>query len=92
MEWQNTHYHTNIKLLGLENANLETRKAELYNLSAHEIANKLPAFQHWSPTVDGTFIPEEVTLGMLSDVNNPIGKPEWCEAIMIGDVEHDVSS
>ena len=60
-------------------------------MSASEITNKLPAFQHWSPTIDGKFIPEEVTLGMLSDVNNPVGKPGWCQAIMVGDVEHDVS-
>jgi len=51
----------------------------------------LPAFQHWSPTVDGEFISQEVTLGILSDVKNPIGKPAWCEAVMVGDVEHDVS-
>lgn len=91
MEWQNTHYQTNIKLLGLENASMEARKAALYKLSPEELISKLPAFQHWSPTVDGIFIPFEVTLGMLSDVKNPVGKPEWCEAIMVGDVEHDVS-
>jgi hypothetical protein len=91
MEWQNTHYQANIKLLGLEKATGEARKAELYNTSASEITAKLPAFQHWSPTVDGEFISQEVTLGILSDVKNPIGKPAWCEAVMVGDVEHDVS-
>jgi hypothetical protein len=91
MEWQNTHYQTNVKLLGLEPATAETRNTELYNMSASEITGKLPAFQHWSPTVDGRFIPEEVTLGVLSDARNPAGKPAWCEAIMVGDVEHDVS-
>jgi hypothetical protein len=91
MEWQNTHYQTNVKLLGLENATAEARNAELYNMSASEITGRLPAFQHWSPTVDGLFIPEEVTLGVLSDARNPAGKPAWCEAIMVGDVEHDVS-
>ncbi|PMD31812.1 para-nitrobenzyl esterase [Hyaloscypha variabilis F] len=89
MEWQNTHYQANIKLLGLEKATGEARKAELYNMSASEITAKLPAFQHWSPTVDGEFISQEVTLGILSDVKNPIGKPAWCEAVMVGDVEHD---
>jgi hypothetical protein len=60
-------------------------------MSASEITAKLPAFQHWSPTVDGEFISQEITLGILSDVKNPIGKPAWCEAVMVGDVEHDVS-
>ena len=91
MEWQNTHYQTNIKLLRLENATPEARKTELYKMSASEITGKLPAFQHWSPTVDGLFIPEEVTLGMLSNIKSAAGKPAWCEAIMVGDVEHDVS-
>ncbi|KAE9365042.1 alpha/beta-hydrolase [Stipitochalara longipes BDJ] len=89
MKWQNTHYQANIKLLGLEKATAEARKTDLYNASARELTEKLPAFQHWSPTVDGLFIPKEVTLGMLSDLRNPVGKPEWCEAVMVGDVEHD---
>ena len=91
MEWQNTHYQANIKLLGLEKETTEARKAELYEMSANEITERLPAFQHWSPTIDGAFIPQEVTLGMLSDVRDPVGKPAWCEAVMVGDVEHDVS-
>jgi len=91
MEWQNTHYQVNFKLLGLENATLKAQKAAFYNTDASELVGKLPALQHWSPTVDGKFIPAEVNLGMLSDVRNPVGKPKWCEAIMIGDAEHDVS-
>jgi hypothetical protein len=90
-EWQNTHYQTNIKLLGLENESVETRRKILYSMSAEELFSKLPAFQTWSPTIDGKFIPAEVTLGMLSDIKSPVGKPSWCEAIMVGDVEHDVS-
>lgn len=91
MEWQNTHYQTNLKLLGLENDSIESRRKALHNMSAEEMFSKLPAFQHWSPTVDGKFIPAEVTLGMLSDTKSPVGKPMWCGAIMVGDVEHDVS-
>jgi hypothetical protein len=90
VDWQNTHYQANAKLLGLENATPEARKATFFNTNAEELARKLPAFQHWSPTVDEKFILAEVDLGILSDVSNPVGKPEWCEAIMIGDVEHDV--
>jgi hypothetical protein len=92
LEWQNTHYQNNVKLLGLENESVETRRKTLYHMSAEELFSKLPAFQNWSPTVDGKFIPAEVTLGMLSDIKSPVGKPKWCEAIMVGDVEHDVSS
>lgn len=91
MEWQNTHYQTNVKLLSLANESVETRRKALSDMSAEELTNKLPAFQNWSPTIDGKFIPAEVTLGMLSDIKSPIGKPKWCEAIMVGDVEHDVS-
>jgi hypothetical protein len=92
LEWQNTHYLNNVKLLGLENESVETRRKTLYHMSAEELFSKLPAFQNWSPTVDGKFIHAEVTLGMLSDIKSPVGKPTWCEAIMVGDVEHDVSS
>jgi hypothetical protein len=91
MQWQSNHYQANVKLLGLEKASIEARKTHIYNMTAEELTQKLPAFQHWSPTVDGKFIPAEVDLGMLSDVSSPVGKPKWCEAIMIGDVEHDVS-
>ncbi len=90
MEWQNKLYQANLKLLGLENATVDARKTELFNLSASEITAKLPAFQNWSPTVDGNFIPSEVTLGMLADAKSLVGKPVWCDAIMVGDVEHDV--
>ncbi len=92
LEWQNTHYQNNVKLLGLENESVENRRKTLYHMSAEKLFSKLPAFQNWSPTVDGKFIPAEVTLGMLSDIKNPVGQPKWCEAIMVGDVEHDVSS
>lgn len=91
MHWQNSHYYTNANLLGLENASSEERKKAFYEMKAEEIVDKLPMFQHWSPTFDGSYIRNDVTLGMLSNPANPVGKPTWCKQIVIGDTAHDVS-
>ncbi|KAK0105613.1 hypothetical protein ONS95_004143 [Cadophora gregata] len=88
-KWQNNHYNTNTKLLGLENLTSEERRRALYEMSAEEMVKKLPMFQNWSPCLDGEFIREEVDLGMLSEKGGTTGRPEWCERVLIGDVEQD---
>ena len=89
--WQNNFYQTELRLLNLDDLTAEDRRSALYAMKAEEIASRLPPFQGWSPTVDGTLIRKEVDLGMISDINHPAGKPDWCSAIMTGDVAHDVS-
>jgi hypothetical protein len=92
MDWQNSHYHANIKLLELDNETPASRRKILYKLSTRDLVMKLPAFQHWSPAVDGDFIPSEVDLGMLSNGFGSVGRPDWCKQIMTGDTFQDVST
>ncbi|PVH75637.1 alpha/beta-hydrolase [Cadophora sp. DSE1049] len=89
MKWQNTHYATNTKFLGLENLTSEERGRAMYELSADELVQKLPMFQNWSPCLDGRYIAEEVDLGMLSKTRGIAGRPNWCGKILIGDVAQD---
>jgi hypothetical protein len=89
-EWRDAFNNTNAELLGWNKADSELRNI-LFQTKATDIVNKLPLFQHWTPAVDGDFIPEEFTLGQIADVDNKVGKPEWCKEIMIGDVADDVS-
>jgi hypothetical protein len=89
-EWRDAFNNTNAELLGWNKADSELRNI-LFQTKATDIVNKLPMFQHWTPAVDGDFIPEEFTLGQLADVDSKVGKPEWCKEIMIGDVADDVS-
>ncbi|KAH6705400.1 Alpha/Beta hydrolase protein [Leptodontidium sp. MPI-SDFR-AT-0119] len=89
IRWQNTHYAANTSLLGLENLTAEERKRAMYEMSADEMVQKLPMFQNWSPCLDGSFIAEEVHLGMLSSCKGEAGRPKWCEKLLIGDVGQD---
>jgi len=88
--WHNSLYEKNMKMLGLDTLSREDRKIALYSMSTEELCSKLPMIQHWSPAVDGRFITKEVDLGILSDTNDPTGKPSWCKEIAVGDTLHDV--
>ncbi len=92
MKWQNSHYMTNATFLGLENATSKKRRKAFRDMSAEHIVQKLPMFENWSPTLDGSYILDEVDLGMVSDVTSSIAKPTWCERLIIGDTAQDVSS
>lgn len=89
-KWQEKHYLANSKLLSLDSLSSKERKVAFNKMPVEELVKKLPMFQHWSPTIDGEFIEHDVDLGMLSDPSNPIGKPDWCEEILIGSTHHDV--
>jgi len=88
--WHNSLYESNIKMLGLDKLSQKGRKDALYNMSAAELTNRLPMFQHWSPAIDGRFLLKEVNLGILSSTDDPTGKPHWCKEIVVGDTLHDV--
>jgi hypothetical protein len=89
-EWRDAFNKNNFQLLGLNKDDSGCRNA-IFQTTVTDIVNKLPMFQHWTPTVDGDFITEEFTLGQLADVESKVGKPAWCKEIMIGDVADDVS-
>lgn len=90
MKWQNSHYMTNAKFLGLDIETWGERRKALRDMSAEHIVQKLPMFENWSPTLDGSYISDEADLGMMSDARSSIARPKWCERIMIGDTAQDV--
>jgi hypothetical protein len=92
MRWHDRMYMENVKLLGLENLTAQERVRTLRTMPAEDLVARLPMSQHWCAVVDGEFLVEDIDLGLLGDCEKPAGKPEWCEAVVIGDTEHDVSS
>jgi hypothetical protein len=90
MPWQNNHYLSISHTLQLTRLSPHENKQYYFNVPAQELAEKLPAFRHWSPVIDGELIRGEVTVGMLSDAGDRRGKPGWCKEVLVGDVAHDV--
>ena len=90
MVWQDAHYQSVITSLGLQSLSSKERRESLLNMKTTDLVAKLPAFMHWSPTVDGSFIKEEITIGNLKDPGYRRGKPDWCKSIFVGDAAHDV--
>ncbi|KAF8860196.1 alpha/beta-hydrolase [Acephala macrosclerotiorum] len=88
MEWQNSQYEANIKFFSLENVSSEERRKAFYEMKVEDVIKKLPLSQYWVPTVDGSYITEEVLKGMLTAPWG-IGKPDWCKRVMVGDTAHD---
>jgi len=88
-KWQEAHARANTKLLGLDSLTASERKEAVLKLSADQITEKLPMFQHFSPTIDGDFIEHAIDFSMLIDPESPIGKPSWCKEIVIGSTHDD---
>ncbi|EPE26321.1 alpha/beta-Hydrolase [Glarea lozoyensis ATCC 20868] len=89
MKWQDSHYQSIITALGLQNLTPKERIEEMLTMHPNEIVDKLPAFMHWSPTIDNTLITDEITVGNLLDPNHRRGKPEWCKKVIVGSAAHD---
>lgn len=85
-------YMENMKVLGLENLTIQERVRTLRSMPADDLVARLPMAQHWCAVIDGEFLAEDVDLGLLGDREKPSGKPWWCEAIVVGNTEHDVST
>jgi hypothetical protein len=92
MKWQDAHCSSIVKTLGLQDLSSEERRERLLNMPADEIVEKLPAFMHWSQTIDGTFIHEDIIVGQVKDMADARGKPKWCKEVLVGDAAHDVRS
>jgi hypothetical protein len=90
MKWQDAHFSSIITTLGLQELGLKEGRERMLNMSREEVVEKLPAFMHWSPTIDGTFIKKEITVGQLKDPRYERGKPKWCNEVLVGVAAHDV--
>ncbi|CAG8983898.1 hypothetical protein HYALB_00005538 [Hymenoscyphus albidus] len=62
----------------------------LLDIPAQELVLKLPPYGAWAPTIDGSYIKDEITVQKIADNSSRIGKPEWCERVLIGDALGDV--
>ena len=89
--WHEKMYHDQLKLLELDNISVKERTRRLREMSAEELADKLPMFQHFCACVDGKFLNKNITTRVLSDGKQKEGKPDWCKEFVIGDTAHDVS-
>ncbi|KAK7191621.1 carboxylesterase [Paraphaeosphaeria sporulosa] len=87
--WHDMMYQDQLKLLGLDQVEVEKRKTQLRELDPMEMVNKLPIAQHYCACVDGKFLKENISLELMSDGSRELHKPTWCKEFVIGDVRHD---
>lgn len=85
-----TNYLQVIEILGLKDAPVEERIKALLEAPAKDLANKLPLCA--LPAVDGDTVQTAPTFAQVSerDSNVPKGKA-WCEDLLVGDTQMDVS-
>ncbi|CAG8960575.1 hypothetical protein HYFRA_00013398 [Hymenoscyphus fraxineus] len=63
----------------------------LLDIPAKELVLKLPPYGAWAPTIDGSYIKDEITVQKIADHSSRRGKPEWCERVLIGDALGDAT-
>jgi carboxylesterase type B len=77
-------YESIIKALGFENISVEERIQRLITISPEELVEKTPMAARLAPFLDEDILAEAITFGNL------VSGMQWCEALMIGDCQHDV--
>ncbi|KAF1999310.1 alpha/beta-hydrolase [Amniculicola lignicola CBS 123094] len=87
--WHEGLYKDQLKMLGLEGLGPEERTGRMRDMSAEEMAEKLPLAQHFCAVVDGIWLKSNVELSMLADGGSEMGKPGWCKEFVIGDCAAD---
>jgi hypothetical protein len=87
-----TSYTAIMKELGLENASAEERIRRLKTIEPEELVEKTPMSVPLLPFMDGEIVPEAAMFAKLvsMDHKNMPGM-KWCEALMVGDCQHDGS-
>lgn len=91
MRWHEELYVDQLRFLGLEGARRDERVKKLRNWDAEELCQRLPLAQHFCAWVDGKWLKEDVTLGVLRDGRNEVHRRSWCREKVVGDTAHDVS-
>ena len=91
-----TIYAMIVKALGLEDSSVEERTQRLKTISPEELIAKTPMSAPTIPYLDGDIVPLRTTFKFLKDTreNDTTAVPgrQWCQEIMFGDCQHDVSS
>jgi carboxylesterase type B len=85
-------YQQAIAALGLADASPEERIKALLETPGEDLVAKIPPGVLAVPAIDGDMVSSAVTYAQVADKgsNFPRGK-QWCEDLMIGDAEMDVS-
>jgi hypothetical protein len=86
-------YKQAITALGLADIPAYERVRALMEIPAQELASRLEQSVIVAPAIDGDIVVDRPTFSDLADPKRiyPKGK-NWCEALLIGDAEMDVSS
>ncbi|KAF2442234.1 alpha/beta-hydrolase [Karstenula rhodostoma CBS 690.94] len=87
--WHDLMYQDQLKLLGLDQMEVEQRKTQLRELDPMEMVKELPIAQHYCACVDGNFLKENISLDLMADGSRGVHKPTWCKELVIGDTRHD---
>lgn len=87
--WHKQMCNDQAKLLGLDARDTKGRNKALLDTDAEELAQKLPLAQHFSGTIEGNWLKEDVTLDTLRDGRKVQHKPTWCKEFVVGDTAHD---
>lgn len=90
--WHEAMYQDQLRLLGLEQVDVEKRKKQLREMDVTDMVSKLPFAQHYCACVDGEFLKENISLDGMADGTREQHKPAWCKVFVIGDTRHDVSA
>ena len=89
-------YDSVIQALGLKDLPTPERVEALQKLPAAELLTKVPPGIPLMPVVDGDLIPDAVSFLQISapgeDVGFSIPGKKWCEDLLIGDTQFDVSN
>ncbi|KAF2270507.1 alpha/beta-hydrolase [Lojkania enalia] len=88
-KWHEEMYKDQLKFLGLDQLEKNQRIKKLREMSAEEMCQNLPLAQHFCALVDGDWLKEDVTLGLLADGSVGMHKPDWCNEFIVGDTAHD---
>ena len=89
--WHQRVYNDQLRYLGLDKSNTATQRSQLLGADAQELAEKLPPLQPYCAHVDGVWLTEDITTGVIVDGRRTEHKPTWCREFVIGDTQHDVS-
>ncbi|KAH7399494.1 para-nitrobenzyl esterase [Pyrenochaeta sp. MPI-SDFR-AT-0127] len=87
--WHQQMCNDQAKHLGLDVQDIKGRNKALLDADAEALAQKLPLAQHFSGTIEGNWLKEDVTFATLMDGRKDQHKPNWCKEFIIGDTAHD---
>jgi hypothetical protein len=88
-------YANAIETLGAQDLSSRDRIKKLLDLPAKDLATLIPPNLPLLPVVDGEIIPGTANFDQMLSKEDPSGVPipgrQWCEELLVGDCQFDVS-